>query len=194
MSATVLCALGFLLAYVIHRRALVGWWWMDALTLFLFSLPGTVIGIGLIALWNHPSTNWIYATPAMLIIGFVVQYAAVSVHVVVAGLSQVSPSLEEAAEVAGVGWFHRVFGILTPVLRPALGAAWAITFVFCLRDVALPLLLASPGRDTLTARTMTLMANGSSELIAALCVLSILLSLVPLGAMGVAWRAWSRPV
>jgi iron(III) transport system permease protein len=167
---------------------------MDALTLFLFTLPGTVIAIGLIALWNHSSTNWIYATPAMLIIGFVAQYAALSVRIVVAGFSQVSPSLEEAAEVAGAGWFPRIFGILVPISQPVLVAAWAVTFVFCLRDVALPLLLAPPGRDTLTARTMTLMANGSPELIAALCVLAALLVLLPLGVLGVAWRVWSKPV
>ena len=84
--------------------------------------------------------------------------------------------------------------ILAPVARTALVAAWAVTFVFCLRDVALPLFLAPPGRDTLTARTMTLMANGSPELIAALCLLAVLVALVPLGALGVAWRAWSKPV
>jgi iron(III) transport system permease protein len=166
---------------------------VDALALFLFTLPGTVIGIGLIALWNHRSTNWIYATPAILIIGFLAQYAALSIHIVLSGFSQMSPSLEEAAEVAGAGWFRRVFGILAPVARPALIASWAITFVFCLRDVALPLLLAPPGRDTLTARTMTLMANGSPELIAALCVFAIFLALLPLGALGMAWRIRSKP-
>ena len=144
-------------------------------------------------MWNHPSTNWIYATPAMLIIGFVGQYAALSVRIIEAGFSQLSPSLEEAAEVAGAGWFRRVFGVLVPVSRPVLVAAWAVTFVFCLRDVALPLLLAPPGRDTLTARTMTLMANGSPELIAALCVLAVLLAFLPLGALGMAWRVWSKP-
>ena len=194
VSASVLCVLGFFLAYLVYRRSLVGWWCLDALTLFLFTLPGTVIAVGLVALWNHSSTNWIYATPAILIIGFVAQYAALSVHIVVVGFSQVSPSLEEAAEVAGVGWFHRVFGILAPVARPVLVAAWAVTFVFCLRDVALPLFLAPASRDTLTARTMTLMANGSPELIAALCLLAVLVALVPLGALGVAWRAWSKPV
>jgi iron(III) transport system permease protein len=194
ISASLLCVLGFFLAYLVDRRALAGWWSLDALTLFLFTLPGTVIAIGLIALWNHPSTNWIYATPAMLIIGFVAQYAALSVRIVMAGYSQISPSLEEAAEVAGVGWFRRVFGILAPVARPVLVTAWAVTFVFCLRDVALPLLLAPPGRDTLTARTMTLMANGSPELIAALCLLAVLLALVPLSALAVVWRAWTKPV
>jgi len=143
--------------------------------------------------WNHPSTNWIYATPAMLVIGLVAQYAALSIRMVAAGFSQMSPSLEEAAEVAGAGWFRRVFGILAPAVRPALLASWAVTFVFCLRDVALPLLLAPPGRDTLTARTMTLMANGSPELIAALCMLAVLQALLPFGVLGIAWRVWSKP-
>jgi iron(III) transport system permease protein len=184
----VLAVLGFFLGYVIQRRSLTGWRFFDASALFLFTLPGTVVGIGLIALWNRPLTNWIYATPLMLIAAFVAQYAALSIRIVAAGFSQLSTSLEEAAEVAGAGWLRRVFGILVPVNRGALLAAWTITFVFCLRDVALPLLLAPPGGDTLTARTMTLMANGSPELIAALCIVSILVTLLPLGAAGAAWR------
>ena len=68
----------------------------------------------------------------------------------------------------------------------------SITFLFCLRDVSLPLLLALPGHDTLTARTMTLMANGSAELIAALCLFSMSLTAVPLTVYGVARRLWSR--
>jgi iron(III) transport system permease protein len=188
VSATVLAVLGFFLGYVIQRRSLAGWRFFDASALFLFTLPGTVVGIGLIALWNRPLTNWIYATPIMLIAAFVAQYAALSIRIVAAGFSQLSTSLEEAAEVAGAGWLRRVFGIVVPANRGALLTAWTITFVFCLRDVALPLLLAPPGGDTLTARTMTLMANGSPELIAALCIVSILVTLLPLGAAGAAWR------
>jgi iron(III) transport system permease protein len=133
-------------------------------------------------------TNWIYATPALLGFGFMAQYTALGTRILAAGMSQLSPSLEEAAEVAGVKWFHRVFGILAPLLRRATLAVWIATFVFCLRDVSLPLLLAPPGQDTLTARTMTLMANGSPELIAALCLLSVTLALVPVAVAGIAWR------
>jgi iron(III) transport system permease protein len=133
-------------------------------------------------------TNWIYATPALLVFGFMAQYTALGTRILAAGMSQLSPSLEEAAEVAGVKWFHRVFGILAPLLRRATLAVWIATFVFCLRDVSLPLLLAPPGQDTLTARTMTLMANGSPELTAALCLLSVTLALVPVAVAGIAWR------
>jgi iron(III) transport system permease protein len=192
VSATVLSALGFFLAYLIHRRAIACWRWVDAGMLLLFTLPGTVIGIGLIALWNRPSTNWIYATPAILVTGYVAQYAALGTRTILAGFAQTSPSLEEAAEVAGAGWFRRVYGILAPLVGPSIIVSWAVTFLFCLRDVSLPLLLAPPGQDTLTARTMTLMANGSAELVAALCLLSMSLTAVPLIVYGAARRLWSR--
>lgn len=191
VSATVLAGLGFFLAYLIHRRAVVCWRWVDAATLFLFTLPGTVIGIGLIALWNRPSTNWIYATPVILVIGYVAQYAVLGTRTILAGFAQTSPAVEEAAEVAGAGWFRRVFGILTPLLWPSIMMSWAVTFIFCLRDVSLPLLLAPPGHDTLTARTMTLMANGSAELVAALCLVSISLTAVPVIVYGTARKLWS---
>ena len=193
IAASVLSLLGFFLGYLVHRRALRGWWLVDAAALFLFTTPGTVLAIGLIALWNHPSSNWVYATPAIVIFGFVAQYAALSIRIFVAGFSQTSPSLEEAAEVAGAGWFRRVFGVLMPLAKSAMLTSWTVTFVFCLRDSALPLLLAPPGADDLTARTLTLMANGSAELIAALCVIAVLLALVPLGALGLGWRLWNKP-
>lgn len=192
VAASVLSVLGFFLAYLIHRRVLGLWRWADALGLFLFTLPGTVIGVGLIVLWNRSYTTWIYATPAIVIIGYVAQYAALSSRTILAGFSQMSPSLEEAAEVAGASWFRRAGRILVPLVRPAILTAWTLCFLFSLRDVSLPLLLAPPGRDTLTARTMTLMANGSPELIAALCLLSIVLTLIPLGIFAGLSRLWAK--
>lgn len=192
IASSILCILGFFLAYIVHRRALTGWWSLDTLTLFLFAIPGGVLGIGLIALWNRPSTNWIYATPALLIFGFIAQYAALGTRTILAGFSQLPASFEEAAEISGAGWFRRVTIILVPLLKPATLAAWAATFIFCLRDVSLPLLLSPPGGDMLTARTMTLMANGSPELVAALSLLSIALVILPFSLLAVAWRAWSR--
>jgi iron(III) transport system permease protein len=192
ISATVLSVLGFFLGYLIDRRSLATWRLLEASALFLFILPGSIVGIGMIALWNRQSTNWIYATPVILVLGFIAQYAALNARIIGAGFSQVPSSLEEAAEVAGAGWFRRLWAILAPVNRRALLVAWIITFLFCVRDVPLPLLLAPPGGDTLTARTMTLMANGSAELIAGLCILSVLVALLPLGAAGAAWRMWRR--
>src|SRR5438270_11242095 len=62
-AATILMSLGFLLGHFMaggRQRVL------SALTLMLFALPGTVLSIGLIRLWNTPSTWFIYATPVLL--------------------------------------------------------------------------------------------------------------------------------
>ncbi len=186
VAATVITVMGFFLAYLIHRRAIAAWRWADAATIFLFTLPGTVIGIGVVALWNRPSTNWIYSTPAILVTGYVAQYAVIGSRAILAGLSQVPSGMEEAAEVVGAGWARRLSQIMVPLLWSPITASWAVAFLFCLRDVSLPLLLAPAGHDTLTARTMTLMANGSPELIAALCLLLMSLAAIPLGVAGLA--------
>jgi hypothetical protein len=41
------CHFHFFCGYLIHNRTLPLWRSIDALALFLFTLPGTVIGIGL---------------------------------------------------------------------------------------------------------------------------------------------------
>ncbi len=192
VSATALSILGFFLAYLIHRRAVRGWRWVDAVLLFLFTLPGTVVGIGLIALWNRRQTNFIYATPVILWIGYIGAYAALSTRTILAGFAQMPAHAEEAAEVFGAGWARRVYGILAPLLWPSILVGWAVAFLFCLRDVNLSLLLSPAGHETLTARSMTLMANGSPELIAALCLLLIALSVVPLGVLFAAWKLGSK--
>jgi iron(III) transport system permease protein len=191
-AAFLLCTLGFLLGYIVHTRSYVGWRWLDSMGLFFLMLPPPVIGTAMIATWNTAAMGWIYPKPAILILAYIAQYSALSTRIVLAGFSQISPSMEEAAEIAGAGWSRRMAGIVVPLSKTAIVSCWTLTFIFCMRDVALSLLLAPPGRDTLTARTLTLMANGSPELIAALCLLSIALALIPLGIFLGAQRLWSR--
>jgi len=52
IGATLLTVLGFFTGYLIQTKALRCWWSIDSITIFLFALPGTVIGIGVIGLWN----------------------------------------------------------------------------------------------------------------------------------------------
>ena len=87
--------------------------------------------------------------------------------------------MEEAPEVAGAGWARQLSQIMVPLLWSPITASWAVAFLSCVTDVSLPLLLAPAGRDTLTAHTMTLMAN-------ALCLLLMSLAAIPLGVAGLA--------
>ena len=189
LGASLLALVGFLAGYSIHTRALPFWRALDSLTLFLFALPGAVIGIGLIALWNRPATNFIYATPAIILLGYLAQYSALTSRITVAALAQVPPSMEEAAQVLGAGWLRRTSSIVAPLAKRGLAAGWLVAYIFCLRDMGISMLVYPPGHDTFPVRIFTLMANGSESLIAALCVLMLAATLLPLGLLSLGWRA-----
>jgi iron(III) transport system permease protein len=192
-GATLLTALGFFLGYLIYSRALPWSCGIDALALFLFTLPGTVIGIGLISLWNRRVTNVVYATPAIIILGYIAQYAVLPTRMTAATLQRIPASLERAAAVCGAGWFMTLRDIILPLAKNGLIAAWIVAYVFCMRDLSIAMVVYPPGFDTLPVRILTLMANGAPGLIAALCLILIAVTLLPI-AMAAIWSRHGRPL
>ena len=192
-SATFLAVLGLLWGYLSDRRTLPVWWANELLALFLLALPGSVIGIGLIGLWNTKLTSFVYATPAILILGYVAQYAILPMRVISASLSSVPRSLEDASRLSGAGWLMTMSYIVAPLASRGLLAAWLIGYVFSLRDVAVSIVVYPPGSDTLPIRILTLMANGAPSLIAALCIVLIAITILPLGAAGLWLKLDAKP-
>lgn len=191
-GATLLSVLGFFVGYLIHTRAFRTWRAIDSLTIFLFALPSPVIGIGLVSLWNRPATNLIYATPMIILVGYLAQYTALTSRIIVSTLAQIPPSMEEAAQVVGARWLRRLGLIVAPLARRGLATAWLVAYIFCLRDVGITMMVYPPGHDTLPVRLFTLMANGAPDLIAALCVLMIAATLLPLAVLGMVFKREGR--
>jgi len=183
IGASSLTLLGFFCGYLIHNRTLPIWRSVDALTLFLFTLPGTVVGIGLISLWNTPASNLIYGTPVIIILGYIAQYAVLPTRMTSAILNRIPRSLEQAAQLCGATWFMTLRQVVLPLARRGLIAVWIIAYVFCLRDLGVSMVVYPPGSDTLPVRILTLMANGAPSLIAALCVILICITLLPVGVV-----------
>jgi iron(III) transport system permease protein len=194
VGASLLVVLGFFLGYLAERRTLFLWWTNEWIALLLLALPGSVIGIGLISLWNTTATGFIYASPAILILGYVAQYAILPMRAMSASFGTVPRSLEDAARLSGAGWLATLRYIVAPLAARGLLAAWLIGYVFSLRDVGISIVVYPPGSDTLPIRILTLMANGAPSLIAALCIILIAVTLLPLGAAGLWLRfAATRP-
>ncbi len=188
IGASALAVLGFFLGYLIHSKTFRFWRAIDSLTIFLFALSGTIIGIGLINLWNRPATNFIYASPVIIIFGYLAQYTALTSRITVSTLAQIPSSMEEAAQVSGAKWIRRITLITAPMAKRGLIAGWLVGYIFCLRDMGVTMLVYPPGHDTFPVRIFTLMANGSTELIAALCVIMIIATLLPLGIGGILFK------
>ncbi len=188
IGASALSIIGFFSGYLIHNKAFVFWQSLDSVTIFLFALPSTLIGIGLVLLWNRPSTNFIYATPIIIIFGYIAQYTALTSRITASTLTQIPPSMEEAAQVAGSGWFRRTALITAPLARRGLLAGWLVGYIFCLRDTGISMMVYPPGHDTFPVRIFTLMANGKADLIAALCVIMIVATLLPLSILAAVFK------
>ncbi len=189
VGASALSVLGFFLGYLIHTKALSFWQGIDSMTLFLLALPSTLMGIGLVLLWNRPSTNFVYATPTIIIFGYVAQYTALTSRISASTLTQIPASMEEAARVMGAGWLRRTALIVLPLAKRGLLCAWLVGYIFCLRDTGITMMVYPPGRDTFPVRLFTLMANGSADFIAALCVIMVVASLIPLGCLIMLFRS-----
>jgi iron(III) transport system permease protein len=183
IGATLLTFLGFFTGYLIQTKALRVWRSVDSLTILLLALPSTVIGIGLISLWNTSWTNFIYSTPIIIILGYLAKYTALTSRISVAQLGQIPSSMEEAAQVAGAGWFRRMTFIVAPLARRGLLTCWLVGYIFSLRDTGITMLVYPAGHETLPIRIFTLMANGSPQLIAALCMIMITATLLPAGIL-----------
>jgi iron(III) transport system permease protein len=185
VAATILTALGFLLgdAMLSRRRQRRS---VNLLTLGLFAIPGSVLSIGLVRLWNTPSTWFIYATPALLILGYTAQYCAVTTRLSVAGLMMIPVSLDEAGRLSGAKWARRFLRISIPLSTRTLLCTWLAAYILCLRDVPIALMTAPPGADPLAARILTLMANGAPPMIASLCLIMAIASLIPLAILALA--------
>lgn len=148
-----------------------------------FLMPSSILGVGLIAAWNRAATSWLYASVAILVVGFVARYSAIALRTYAAVLTQVPASLDEAARVSGVGYRQRLRLLWAMTLRGIAGT-FLLTLTFALRDLDTAVLYYPPGWQPLTVRIFTLEANGPPAVVAALAVVHVALTLSALAVGG----------
>jgi iron(III) transport system permease protein len=164
---------------------------VDVLFVVAFAVPSTIVGIGLIGLWNRPGILGVaYGTDVMFILGYLARFLPVAALAVAAATRYVPVSHEEAAAVSGAGWLRTMTHIVVPQIRLGLLTAWVITFVLAFGELGVSILVAPPGESTLPIRIYTIIANTPSSHVAALALLHITVILAPVVvlAAAVSWR------
>ncbi len=155
---------------------------MDALATLSFLIPSTIIGVGLIAAWNRPSTGWLYASFLILVIGYVAKYSIVASRTSEVVIAQMPVSLEEAGESVGAGYLRRLWGIVVRGNARGMLGAVTLAMVFCMRDLETAVLFYPPGGEPLTVRIFTLEANGPPAVVSALALLQVVMTGAALAA------------
>jgi iron(III) transport system permease protein len=92
------------------------------------AVPPTFLGIGMIHIWNRPSTSFIHPSVFILVFTYIARFIPYSVRTISSNLKQVNINMDEAALLTGAGCFKRIFRISLPLLRPGILAGWAFFF------------------------------------------------------------------
>jgi ABC-type Fe3+ transport system permease subunit len=159
----------------------------DVLFLMLFAAPSTIVGVGLIGLWNRPGPlGVVYGTDAMFLLAYLARFVPVAALILAASASAVPLSHEEAAGVGGAGWLRTMARVVLPQMRLGAAAAWVIAFVLAFGELGVSILVAPPGEATLPIRIYTIIANTPPSHVAVLALLQALVILTPLAVLGAA--------
>ncbi|MGH3246868.1 MAG: ABC transporter permease [Trebonia sp.] len=149
ITAFVTVFLGFIAARLLSARRTAATGAMDYLLLASVALPGVVFGAGYIFAYNLPIMSTLhinlYQTVQLLVIAYIASSLPTNARVLVGSVSQLQPSLRDAARAHGAGavaaWAR---GVLPVVSRPIM-MAWLYTFCGVFLELPLSQLLYAPG-------------------------------------------------
>ncbi|CAH6222872.1 Sulfate transport system permease protein CysW, partial [Klebsiella oxytoca] len=162
-SAGVVGLVGLLAAWLVVVQKMKGCAFVDALSLLPAALPGVVVGVGLILLWNQPF--WPvspYNTWFMLLLSYCCLLLPWPVRYVSSALRQLGNNLEPAARVHGATALQALRLIVLPLVFPALLAAMLMVFAVASRELVTSLLLAPAGTQTVSVFIWRQFEQGSA--------------------------------
>lgn len=152
LAATLTTVLGFLIAWTVRRTRVPGRGLLDYLSTLPIAIPGLVLGIGM--LWAYVGAPWgVWGSVWLLLIAYLSRFIVHGVRASEASLLQVSPEMDEAAQVLGAGLVRRMRQIAVPVMRRALLSSWILVAIFVLNEVTSTILLYSSRSITLSVLT-----------------------------------------
>ena len=172
-------ALGLLAAWLVMVQKIKGRGMVDALSLMPAALPGVVVGVGLILLWNQPFwPRSPYNTLWMLLLSYCCLLLPWPVRYVGSALRQLGPNLESAARVHGASPLQALRLIVLPLVFPALLAAMLMVFAVASRELVTSLLLSPAGTQTVAVFIWRQFEQGSVGQGMAMASLTLLTGLV----------------
>ena len=149
ITATVTVVLGFICARLLSRRRSAATGALDYLLLASVALPGVVFGAGYIFAYNLPIMSTLhinlYQTVQLLVIAYIASSLPTNARVLVGSVSQLQPSLKDAARTHGAGEVAAWARAVLPVVSRPILMAWLYTFCGVFLELPLSQLLYAPG-------------------------------------------------
>ncbi len=171
--------LGTLVAYVVQKIKPKGKEVLEVVSVLPYSIPGTVLSIGVILAWSGAIFGiTLYNTLWIILVAYIARYLSFSMKTSSAALLQVHSSLEEAARVCGASHTESLADITLPLIRPAMVSGFFLIFLPAMREVTTSILLYGPKTMTLGVKIYSLRDAGMIPQAAALASVAIIIIII----------------
>ncbi|MBE5996884.1 MAG: iron ABC transporter permease [Lachnospiraceae bacterium] len=184
VSAVVIMVVTLIVAYMTVRqkaRGVKGIWFMQTMVTLPYSMPGTIIALGMILAFAQPLPvlGWkLYGTFTILLIAYIARFLNLGYNNITGAISQIDPSLEEASRISGAGQVRTFFDIVIPLLRPSLIGSVLLVIAPTISEISLSSLLWSVRNETIGTIVYSAQEEGKILRTAALAVTLIVLVVV----------------
>ncbi len=174
VAATISVLLGTWFALTIKQSKTWPQRMTDLFSLLPNTVPGIVLVVGLILLWNAP---WmpvpLYNTYGMVVLTYVVFFLPYTVQYVKANFSQLDDALFQAGQVFGGRPAYIFRRIVLPLIVPGMLAGWMMTFTISVRELVASLMILPPSMETSATYIFAQFEQGKVSLGMAMAVVSV---------------------
>ena len=177
-AAVITMFAGVMISYVIVKMKVRGKGILEFLGMLPFSVPGSVIALGVILAWSGQFGINLYNTVWIILVAYIARYMAFSLKANSAALEQVHDSLMEASRSCGATMWQSLKDIVIPLVKPGMISAFFLIFLPALRELTVSIMLYAPTTRTIGVAIYTLNEDGETVMSTALAGIALILIVV----------------
>ncbi len=163
VAATAGIIISCVMAWLLTRTKAKGRQIPDFLITLGSGTPSVVIALALIMTMSGRFGINIYNTLTIMIVAYMVKYLLMGMRTVVSAMSQIHPSLEEAALISGAEWQRGFKDVTLPLIAPSVVAGWFLIFMPSFYELTMSTLLYSTDTKTIGYELFTYQTYHSQQ-------------------------------
>ncbi len=167
---------GILVGYSVAKtRGKFGSNMVDRLAFFPYLIPSMAFGAIYLSMFSvqRGFIPPLYGTFAILALVGSVKYLPFASRAGINAILQLGKEIEEAAIILGVKWWKRMLKIIIPIQKPTVISGYLLPFISSMRELALYILLVTPGTSILTTMLFKYNEKGWNQYANAIVLLII---------------------
>lgn len=181
VSGLVVMVSTLIVSYIAIRggvRGVRGIRFMQTMVTLPYAVPGTIIALAMILSFSQPFPVLgfrLYNTIWILLVAYIARFMNLGYNNISGAISQIDPSLEEAARISGASHLRSFKDVMLPLLKSSLIGSFFLVVAPTLSEISLSSLLWSVRNETIGTIVYSAKEEGRILLTASIAIVLILL-------------------